>query len=98
MGVGTLSGYLDIHVEATKDIATTVRAIRKAGARAGLALKPGTSIDDYAQFVDEVDMFLIMTVEPGFGGQKFMHQMMEKIKKGVLLSMRLSILLDRIFV
>ena len=70
-----------IHVEATRNIATTVRAIRKAGARAGLALKPGTSIDDYKEFVDEVDMFLIMTVEPGFGGQKFMHHMMEKVKR-----------------
>ena len=70
-----------IHVEASRNIATTVRAIRKAGARAGLALKPGTSIDDYAQFVDDVDMFLIMTVEPGFGGQKFMHHMMEKVKR-----------------
>ena len=70
-----------IHVEATKNITSTVRAIRKAGARAGLALKPGTFIDDYSEYVDEVDMFLIMTVEPGFGGQKFMHQMMEKVKQ-----------------
>lgn len=70
-----------IHAEATKDIAGTLRAIRRAGARAGLALKPGTAIEDAAGLVDEVDMFLIMTVEPGFGGQKFMHEMMEKVRK-----------------
>ncbi|PHX67041.1 MAG: ribulose-phosphate 3-epimerase [Actinobacteria bacterium] len=70
-----------IHAEATRDILGTLRAIRRAGARAGLALKPGTAIEDAAGFVDEVDMFLIMTVEPGFGGQKFMHEMMEKVRK-----------------
>ena len=70
-----------IHAEATRDISGTLRAIRRAGARAGLALKPGTAIEDAAGFVDEVDMFLIMTVEPGFGGQKFMHEMMEKVRK-----------------
>jgi ribulose-phosphate 3-epimerase len=45
-----------------------------------LAIKPNTSIDEYEQFSDLVDMFLIMTVEPGFGGQKFMSQMMEKVR------------------
>jgi len=70
-----------IHAEATRDIPGTLRAIRRAGARAGLALKPGTAIEDAAGFVNEVDMFLIMTVEPGFGGQKFMHEMMEKVRK-----------------
>ena len=70
-----------IHAEATRDIPGTLRAIRRAGARAGLALKPGTAIEDAAGFVDEVDMFLIMTVEPGFGGQTFMHEMMEKVRK-----------------
>ncbi len=70
-----------IHAEATRDIPGTLRAIRRAGARAGLALKPGTAIEDAAGFVDEVDVFLIMTVEPGFGGQKFMHEMMEKVRK-----------------
>jgi len=72
---------VSIHAEATRDIPGTLRAIRRAGARAGLALKPGTAIEDAAGFVNEVDMFLIMTVEPGFGGQKFMHEMMEKVRK-----------------
>jgi ribulose-phosphate 3-epimerase len=46
-----------------------------------LGIKPNTSIDDYAQFVDLVDMYLIMTVEPGVGGQKFMENMMDKVRR-----------------
>lgn len=70
-----------LHVEATEDIAQTLRAIRREGARSGLAVKPNTDISDYAEFSDLVDMFLIMTVEPGFGGQKFMLDMIEKIQR-----------------
>jgi len=70
-----------IHAEATKDISGTLRAIRKIGARSGLALKPSTQIEDYVGFIDDVDMFLIMTVEPGFGGQKFMTDMMSKVSR-----------------
>jgi ribulose-phosphate 3-epimerase len=70
-----------IHVEATSNISATLKGIRSHGARASLALKPGTQIEEYAHFVDDVDMFLIMTVEPGFGGQKFMENMMEKVRK-----------------
>jgi ribulose-phosphate 3-epimerase len=70
-----------IHAEAAKDISGTLRAIRKSGARSGLALKPATQIEDYADFIDDVDMFLIMTVEPGFGGQKFMTDMMSKVSR-----------------
>jgi len=70
-----------IHAEATKDISATLRTIRKIGARSGLALKPSTQIEDYADFIDDVDMFLIMTVEPGFGGQKFMTDMMSKVSR-----------------
>ena len=70
-----------IHAEASKDISATLRAIRKIGARSGLALKPATQIEDYLDFIDDVDMFLIMTVEPGFGGQKFMMDMMSKVSR-----------------
>jgi ribulose-phosphate 3-epimerase len=69
-----------IHAEATKDIAATLKSIRAQGVQAGLALKPNSAISDYSQFSDLVDMFLIMTVEPGFGGQKFMDDMMEKVR------------------
>ena len=70
-----------IHAEATQNITSTLRAIRKVGARAGLALKPATQIENYSEFIDDVDMFLIMTVEPGFGGQKFMMDMMSKVSR-----------------
>jgi ribulose-phosphate 3-epimerase len=70
-----------IHAEATHDIPTTLRNIRAAGARSSLGIKPNTSIEDYLDCVDLVDMFLIMTVEPGFGGQKFMENMMAKVKR-----------------
>lgn len=74
------SASVTIHAEASNDVAKTLRAIRLEGARAGLALKPGTSLDLYSELIDDVDMFLIMTVEPGFGGQKFMDSMMDKVR------------------
>jgi len=70
-----------IHAEATHNISQTLRNIRAAGSRSSLGIKPNTSIDDYAQYVDLLDMFLIMTVEPGFGGQKFMENMMHKVRR-----------------
>ncbi len=73
------SASVTFHVEAAKDIRGTARGIRAAGARASIALKPGTNIKDYADYLDGVDMCLIMTVEPGFGGQSFIEAMLEKI-------------------
>ena len=70
-----------IHVEACSDIRQTLQGIKKCGARAAIAVKPNTSITDYSEFFDLIDMVLIMTVEPGFGGQKFMTEMMEKVSK-----------------
>jgi ribulose-phosphate 3-epimerase len=75
------SASVTIHAEASSSISKTLRAIKGEGARAGLALKPGSAISDYEGYADDVDMFLIMTVEPGFGGQKFMSAMMEKVKQ-----------------
>jgi len=75
------SASVTIHVEAVKDLKATVRGIRAAGARASIAFKPGTDIDDYLQYLDDVDMFLIMTVEPGFGGQAFIESMLAKVRK-----------------
>lgn len=75
------SASVTIHAEATRDIAATLKGIKSHGARAALALKPGTEIEEYEDFVDIVDMFLIMTVEPGFGGQKFMDSMMDKVRR-----------------
>ena len=69
-----------IHAEATTNIPQTLKNIRRAGSRASLGIKPNTQIEQYADVIDLVDMFLIMTVEPGFGGQKFMENMMEKVR------------------
>jgi ribulose-phosphate 3-epimerase len=75
------AGSVTIHIEAAKSPAKTLREIRKIGARAGLALKPGTDIEIYKDLLNEIDMLLIMTVEPGFGGQRFMEDMMAKVRK-----------------
>jgi ribulose-phosphate 3-epimerase len=69
-----------IHAEATANIPQTLKNIRRAGSRSSLGIKPNTQIEQYADVIDYVDMFLIMTVEPGFGGQKFMDNMMEKVR------------------
>ena len=74
------SASVTIHAEAAVDIPETLKSIRRAGARSGLAVKPATDIEQYFYLADLVDMYLIMTVEPGFGGQKFMAEMMSKVK------------------
>ena len=79
------SASVTIHVEAVDNLRATVKGIRAAGARAAIAFKPGTNLDDYEQYLDEVDMFLIMTVEPGFGGQSFIEEMIPKIRQAKLL-------------
>lgn len=68
------------HVEASKDVPTTCRKIRESGMKVGIALKPGTPVEAVREYIDIADMILIMTVEPGFGGQKFMENMMPKVK------------------
>lgn len=67
------------HIEAAQEPVKIARELRSLGARACMALKPNTSIEDYADLVPEFDMILIMTVEPGFGGQAFMAEMMAKV-------------------
>lgn len=68
------------HVEATKDVFPLCRRIRESGMQVGIALKPNTGIEAVRQYIDSADMILIMTVEPGFGGQKFMSDMMPKVQ------------------
>lgn len=67
------------HAEATDDPALVARTLRGLGARAGLALKPGTPVDRYLELLPEFDQVLVMTVEPGFGGQKFIADTMPKL-------------------
>ena len=69
-----------IHYEATLKAKQTLTAIRRAGARAAIAIKPRTDFSVLIDLKDHLDMVLIMTVEPGFGGQKFMSEMMEKVR------------------
>ena len=68
-----------IHVEATRDPVGTATAIRAIGARIGLALKPATPFSDIEEIAIHFDQILVMTVEPGFGGQKFMADQMHKV-------------------
>ena len=69
------------HIEAVDDPVRTARAIRAAGARAAFALKPGTPFAPHVDLLPEVDMVLVMTVEPGFGGQSFMADQMPKVRQ-----------------
>jgi ribulose-phosphate 3-epimerase len=70
-----------IHAEAVHAPVLTLRAIRAAGARAGLAVNPGTAIEPYADLLPEIDMLLLMTVEPGFGGQSFLDLVLPKLRR-----------------
>src|SRR5579863_4457445 len=70
-----------IHAEAARAPVRTLRAIRAAGARAGLAVNPGTAIEPHADLLPEVDMLLLMTVEPGFGGQRFLDLVLPKLRR-----------------
>ena len=73
-------GSVTFHVEATKAPVRLAREIRSHGARASMALKPATPIEPYEDLLAELDMLLIMTVEPGFGGQKFLDLCLPKIR------------------
>ncbi|UIJ34135.1 ribulose-phosphate 3-epimerase [Allobranchiibius sp. GilTou73] len=73
------AGSITFHIEAAHDPVRLARAIRAAGARASVAIKPGTEFAPYEELLDEVDMVLVMTVEPGFGGQSFMADQMPKV-------------------
>lgn len=68
------------HIEPVKEVIKTCRKIKEAGMKVGLALKPGTGIEMVRQYIDLADVILIMTVEPGYGGQKFMPDMMPKVQ------------------
>ncbi|CAD5998338.1 ribulose-phosphate 3-epimerase [Agreia sp. COWG] len=67
------------HAEATTDPVSLARRLRGIGARAGLAIKPGTPVEPYLDMLGEFDQLLVMTVEPGFGGQSFMPETMPKL-------------------
>lgn len=72
---------ITVHQEACKDLKATLLKIHELGCKAGLSVKPGTCIEEMKPYLDFVDMILIMSVEPGFGGQKYIASSTEKIKK-----------------
>ncbi len=69
------------HAEASRDPRTLARELRRLGARAGLAVKPGTDVEPYLELLGDLDMVLVMTVEPGFGGQSFMDSVLPKVRR-----------------
>ncbi len=72
---------VSVHVEATSDLRRTLRAISDEGVRTGVALKPKTDASVIEECLDGIDMVLVMTVEPGWGGQSFMHEVMGKVRE-----------------
>jgi len=71
---------ISFHIEADSDTEKTISAIRAGGAKAAIAVKPNTPIEEVYPYLDELYMVLVMTVEPGFGGQSFMADMMQKVQ------------------
>jgi ribulose-phosphate 3-epimerase len=75
------SDYVTVHAEATKKTKEIIEAIHARGKKAGLSIKPGTPLSSVMKWLPSLDLVLVMSVEPGFGGQKFMEKMLEKVKK-----------------
>jgi ribulose-phosphate 3-epimerase len=81
-GYAELGAYsVTFHAEAADDPVALARRLREIGARAGIALKPDTPVDQYLELLAEFDQVLVMTVEPGFGGQSFMAETMPKLER-----------------
>ena len=72
---------ITFHPEATTNVANTINLIKNEGKKVGISLKPKSKIDLIEKYIDQVDLILIMSVEPGFGGQKFMPEVLDKTKK-----------------
>ncbi|WP_339107279.1 ribulose-phosphate 3-epimerase [Thioclava sp. GXIMD4216] len=90
--ISPVDQYIDAYAEAGADVITahleagphihrTLQAIRGAGCKAGLALNPGTGIEQIDYLLDQLDLICVMTVNPGFGGQKFIHSQIDKVRK-----------------
>src|SRR5699024_2478252 len=69
-----------VHAEATANPKMLARDLHAAGARAGLSIKPNTSLDDCVEILSEYDTLLVMSVEPGFGGQSFIPEVLDKVR------------------
>ena len=82
---------ITVHVEAQHDVPTTLRRIREAGCMAGLSLRPGTPFEAVEAYLDQIDLLLVMTVEPGFGGQPFQPEMLAKMEAAAAARTRLGL-------
>lgn len=74
------AGCITFHLESESDVQATLDAIHKAGCKAGLSIKPGTPAEALLPYLDQLDLVLVMSVEPGFGGQKFMPSALDKLR------------------
>jgi ribulose-phosphate 3-epimerase len=92
------AGSVTFHYEAATDPRLAISEIRKAGAKAAMSIKPGTSFSEVSEFVEDLDMLLIMTVEPGFGGQSLIQSTVPKVTEAFDLAtskgLKLSIQVD----
>jgi ribulose-phosphate 3-epimerase len=75
------AAYVVIHVEAAQSVSATLSRIRARGAKAGITLNPDTPVDSVLPYLDEVDLVLVMSVNPGFGGQKFIESAIGKLQR-----------------
>ncbi len=75
------SDWITVHVEATRKVGETLNAIKKLGAKPGISLRPKTPLSSILPYLDQLELVLIMSVEPGFGGQSFMPEMMQKVRE-----------------
>lgn len=73
--------HITVHVEADHDVRSTLQAIRNSGCTCGLALNPSTPLEKAKPYMEAIDLLLVMTVAPGFGGQPFMRDMLDKIRE-----------------
>ena len=72
---------ITVHAEACEDLERTIERIKDAGVKVGVSIKPATPVNDISHMLEDVDMVLVMTVQPGFGGQKYMDECTEKIQE-----------------
>ena len=75
-----VADLITIHLDACEDVAATIKAIREAGLKVGLSIKPATEAEAIRPYLAQIDMILVMSVEPGFGGQKFIPESLDKIR------------------
>ena len=88
--------FITIHLEACDDVEKTIEKIHECGLKAGVSIKPNTPVESLLPIIDKVEMVLIMSVEPGFGGQKFIPESLDKIRqtKKIITERNLDVLIE----